>query len=151
MQGLNEAYFSGNIGHDPELRATTTGKSFLRLSLAVPGTRKVDGAWVDTPTWLTLKLWEKNAEYLARYARKGDALTVKCFVQPNTWTDRNGTKHYDVDLVVVWLRLDRKQDRRMSEDGVPEEYRGGAYIPDRELPPPPTDADYLEPFKEDEK
>ena len=100
MKGLNRAYLIGNIGQDPELRTTAAGKQLLKLSLATPHGRKVGEEWVETPDWHRLTLFGQQAEYVARYARKGDLLAVECAIRPNKWTDKENVVHFQVDLIV---------------------------------------------------
>ena len=106
LKGLNKAYLIGHIGQDPELRATATGKSLVKLSLATPNSRKVGDEWIDTPDWHRLTLFDTNAEFIAKHARKGDVLAVECTIRPNRWTDASNTVRYEVNLIVdrvLWL------------------------------------------------
>ena len=106
MKGLNKAYLIGHIGQDPELRTTAGGKQLLKLSLATPNVRKMGDEWVETPDWHRLTIWDKTAEFIATYARKGDVLAVECAVRPGKWTDKENVVRYQVDLVVdrvLWL------------------------------------------------
>ncbi|MDP2316450.1 MAG: single-stranded DNA-binding protein [Pseudomonadota bacterium] len=106
MKGLNKAYLIGNIGQDPEMRTTATGKQLVKLSLATPFARKVGDEWVETPDWHRLTCWDKTAEFIATNARKGDVLAVECAIRPRKWTDKDNVVHYEIDLVVdrvLWL------------------------------------------------
>lgn len=106
MKGLNKAYLIGHIGQDPELRATASGKQVLKLSLATPHAKKVGDEWQEQPDWHRLTVFDQNAEFLARYAHKGDVLAVECAIRPNKWTDGNGVTRYDIAIVVervLWL------------------------------------------------
>ncbi len=123
MRGLNKAYFIGNIGHEPELRTTASGKPVLKLNIATQSARKVNDTWVEHPDWHRLTIFGKNAEWLARAAHKGDMIAVDCVVRPNRWTDKDGRAHYDVDLVVervLWLNQRNRAipgpDVEMEED-----------------------------------
>ena len=100
MKGLNRAYLIGNLGQEPELRTSASGIPLLKLSLATPNARKVNEEWVDTPDWHRLTVFGNDAEYLARYAHKGDTLAVECAIRPNRWTDKDNVVHYEVNLIV---------------------------------------------------
>lgn len=124
MKGLNKAYLIGNLGQDPELRVTASGKSLLKLSLATPNARKVGEEWVETPDWHRLSFWGKDAEYVARYAKKGDLLAVECAIRQNKWTDKDNVVHYGVDLVVDRVLMIQGRNRRpealaQADDDVP--------------------------------
>ena len=106
MNGLNKAYLIGNIGHEPELRTSASGKPILKVNIATPFARKVDDAWIDAPDWHRLTLFDRNAEYVGRHAHKGDGLAVECAIRPNKWTDKENVVHHEVNLIVervLWL------------------------------------------------
>lgn len=69
---------SGNVGEDPELRITPSGKAIVRLRVAVDSRRQVcSGEWADGPTsWYTVIAWERLAERLAVGVAKGDRILV---------------------------------------------------------------------------
>lgn len=105
-RGLNRAYLIGNVGQDPELRTTLGGKQIVKLSLATPNSRKVGDEWIDQPDWHRITFFDRDAEYIAKYAHKGDMLAVECAIRPNKWTDRENVTHYEVNLNVervLWL------------------------------------------------
>ena len=68
---MNNINLTGNICNEIELKSTTTGKSVVTLNLAVkrPFTK-------DTTDFIPLVVWDKNAEYLNNYARKGCRIGV---------------------------------------------------------------------------
>lgn len=106
MHGLNKAFFIGRLGQDPELRSTTTGVPLVKFSLATPHARKVGDEWKEETDWHRVTCFGSNAEYLAKYAHKGDAAAVECAVRQNKWTDKEGKVHYETNFVVdrvLWL------------------------------------------------
>jgi single-strand DNA-binding protein len=110
MNGLNRAYFIGNLGRDPETRTTRNDSIVVSLTLATPHVRKDGEGWVDTPDWHRLTAFGKTAEMLLRNAHKGDTMAVECVVRPNRWTDKEGQPRYDVNLYVervLWISRKR--------------------------------------------
>jgi len=106
MNGLNKAYLIGNLGRDPEMRATAGGLAIAKINLATRHARKVNEQWVDQPDWHRLTAFDKTAEYIGRNAHKGDSLAVECAIRPRKWTDKDAKAHYEVDLIVervLWL------------------------------------------------
>ena len=107
MNGLNKAYFLGRLGAEPEIRVTSSGKKVAKLSLATSSRHKVNDEWVESADWHRITAWDRDAEYLERFAHKGDALCVECSVKPSRWTDQEGKAHYEVNLVIQrvhWLQ-----------------------------------------------
>lgn len=107
MRGLNKCYLIGHVGRDPDARTSKDGLAIAKLSLATPRGHKVEGTWVDTPDWHRVTAFGRDAEFLSKFARKGDGLAVECSVRPNKWTDRDGGTRHAVDMIVervLWLQ-----------------------------------------------
>lgn len=128
MNGLNKVYLIGNLGHDPELRATGSGMAVLKVSVATPGRKKVGDTWVDEPDWHRVTLFSREAEFVGKYGRKGDPLAVECALRPRKWTDKEGRTHHEVDLVaerVCWLGSRRGTATDARPPAPPSEPDGG--------------------------
>ena len=128
MRGLNKAYLIGFIGQDPELRTTAAGKSIGKVSLATPVSRKSGDEWVESQDWHRITLWERNADFLARYGKKGAMLAVECVIRPSKWTDRDGRTHHEVNLIVdrvLWLNTKATSDSLTEPPPAPSEPEEG--------------------------
>lgn len=68
----------GNLGHDPEIRFTKTGKAVCDISLAVNEKVKRGNGYVDSVTWHRCVLWQRLAED-AKSLRKGQPVCVAGF------------------------------------------------------------------------
>ena len=82
---MNNINLTGNICNEIELKSTTTGKSVVTLNLAVkrPFTK-------DTTDFIPVVVWDKNAEYLNNYARKGSKIAVSGKLTTRKYQDKNG-------------------------------------------------------------
>lgn len=118
MNGMNRVILIGHLGADPEVRATASGKRVARVSIATNNARKVDGAWVETTDWHRVVAFERSADYLGRFARKGDLLAVDCVLRPRKWEDGSGKTQYEVSIVVD--RIAALHSRTRREVGVGE-------------------------------
>ena len=86
---MNTVAFTGRLGSDPERRSTNTGKTVCSFSLAVKRPHKS-----DTTDWVDFVVFGQGAEYLCKYARKGDSIAASGYITQESWTDQNGNKRY---------------------------------------------------------
>ena len=98
---MNRCIFTGRLTRDPELKHTTSGTAVLSASIAV------DDGWGDRKSTFfpSLVFWRHNAEYVARFARKGDMLEVSARYSERTYQDREGNnrtvKEFEADEVKI--------------------------------------------------
>jgi single-strand DNA-binding protein len=83
----------GRIGQDPRSISTKSGNPMAAASLAVSL-----GDQDAPPLWVGIVAFGRVAEDLLRHS-KGDLLSVSGRVQQNTWTDRDGKKHDQLQIV----------------------------------------------------
>lgn len=84
----------GNVGKDPELRYTTSGKAVCNLSLAVQQYPKQGQLWGDTDTdWITVTCWEEMAENVAASITKGTRIIAQGVPGLDKWKDKDGDFH----------------------------------------------------------
>lgn len=86
---FNKIIIVGNLGKDPELRYTPQGKAVCEISVATNERRKgKSGNYEDHTTWFRVTLWEKNAEDVSKYLKKGSLIYVEGRLSLEEWTDR---------------------------------------------------------------
>ena len=80
---MNNSIIMGRLTKDPELKYTSGGKAFTRISVAVkrPYT-------ADKTDFIDVTFWEKRAEAVAEYFRKGHRILVQGFITTNTKDDK---------------------------------------------------------------
>ena len=93
---INKCIFIGNLGKDPELKTTTTGKSVANFSLAVQGFKTENGYLTD---WVPVVCWEKTAENVSKYLSKGSKVFVEGRFSTRSWDDKDGNKRYTTEIV----------------------------------------------------
>lgn len=85
----------GNLGGDPELRFTPSGKAVCNFSLAnTPRVKGANGEWEDGETlWLRVAVWGNMAEAVVENAHKGTkVLVVGRLTQRSYQTDAGETR-----------------------------------------------------------
>ena len=88
----------GNLGSDPELRYTQSGKPVANFSVATNRTyTNSNGEQVKETIWFRVSVWGKQAENVAKYLHKGRQVLVEGQLVPDhstggprVWTDQNG-------------------------------------------------------------
>ena len=95
---LNKSVIGGNLTSDIELKQTTSGISVARASVAVHRKRAKQGEQQKTD-FIECVFWRHSAEFLSRYAHKGDNVVVCGELQNESWTDaqagRKGSRSCD--------------------------------------------------------
>lgn len=103
---MNSINITGNICNDLELKSTQNGKSVLTFNVAVkrPYTK-------DTTDFIPLVVWEKNAEFLHRYGKKGSKIAVSGKLTTRKYQDKEGNNRTAFEVVCDSVELmDSKND-----------------------------------------
>jgi single-strand DNA-binding protein len=115
----------GNVGKDPEMRATQGGMVIASFSLATADRAKDQtGNWVDKTEWHNLVCFGRTAEIVRDYVKKGSQLFVEGKIQTRSWDDKeSGQKKYRTEILVNELSLLGGKGEGGSGGG---QYSGGA-------------------------
>ncbi|MBX5458783.1 MAG: single-stranded DNA-binding protein [Thermogemmatispora sp.] len=98
MSSLNQCSFIGRLGRDPDLVYTPEGKPLARFSLAVDSEGKTATGEKYPPLWLTITCWDRLAEVVYKYARKGSLVFVQGRLQVRPYLDRTGVERTAVGI-----------------------------------------------------
>lgn len=98
--GINKVILLGNLGKDPEVRATPGGLTVCRFSLAT-GERKKDqsGQWVDHTEWHNIVVFGRTAENCQRFLKKGRQVFIEGRIRTNKWQDKEGKDRYTTEIL----------------------------------------------------
>ncbi len=99
-RGLNKVMIIGQIGHDPDMRYTPSGKPVTSFSVTV--TRNwvtAEGERREATEWFNVVAWGNLAEICNQYLRKGRRVYVEGHLQTRSWEDQTGQKHFRTELV----------------------------------------------------
>lgn len=89
---MNSVNLIGNIGADPELKQTQSGKSVTSFNLAVKG-------FGDKTDWFTIVAWNKTAELICKYFNKGSKIGISGRLEVREYTDKQGNNRKAVEVV----------------------------------------------------
>lgn len=117
---FNRVIMVGNLVADPELKTTPAGVSVTRFSIAV--SRRFTKAGEQPQTdFFNVVAWRQTAEFVSRFFTKGKPILVSGQLQNSNWTDNNGVKHYNVEIVADEVSfVERKSDSGMPAQSMPK-------------------------------
>ena len=99
MASFNKVILIGNFVADPELRQTPNGGiSVCRFRLAVQR-RFAKPDQEQTADFIDVVAWRQTAEFVSRYFKKGRPILVCGQLQSRNWTDKDGAKHYSMEVL----------------------------------------------------
>ena len=106
-KGVNKVFLLGNVGKDPEIRTTAGGMTVASFSLATAERAKgQDGQWADKTEWHNLVCFQRTAEIVRDYVKKGTQIFVEGKIQTRSWDDKtSGEKKYKTEILVNELSL----------------------------------------------
>lgn len=100
MSTFNRVTMVGNLGSDPVLRQTKSGKPVCVFSVAT------DEEWVDDQgnkkkhtTWLRVVTWNKMAVNCHKYLSKGRQVLVEGRLRGTSWTDKDSVERHGIEVV----------------------------------------------------
>jgi single-strand DNA-binding protein len=106
-KGVNKVFLLGNVGKDPEIRTTAGGMTVASFSVATAERAKgADGQWTDKTEWHNLVCFQRTAEIVRDYVKKGSQVFVEGKIQTRSWDDKtSGEKKYKTEILVNELSL----------------------------------------------
>ena len=112
MASLNQCSFIGRLGKDPERQVTSTDKPVTKFSLAVDQGK-------DQTMWLNITCWDKLAETVEKYARKGTLVFVQGKLQLRRYKEKqHNVERISVEIIATTVQL---LEKRKAEDEIPDE------------------------------
>jgi single-strand DNA-binding protein len=90
----------GNIGRDPELRYTPSGKPVTSFSLASSRSWIApDGERREETEWFNVVAWGNLAEICNQKLAKSQQVYVEGRLQTRSWDDDRGQRHFRTEIV----------------------------------------------------
>ena len=91
---MNTINICGRLTADPELKTTQSGISVCSYDLAVKRPKVK-----DTTDFMKVVSWRQGAEYISKFAHKGDMVAVTGTLTTRTYEDSNGNKRTAYEIV----------------------------------------------------
>ena len=99
-RSLNKVMLIGNVGNDPEIRATSSGTRVAKISLATNRTwSDRSGQKQEKTEWHRLTFFGRLVDIVEQWVKKGDRLYVEGRIEYSQTEGEGGTKYW-TDVVV---------------------------------------------------
>ena len=101
-RSLNKVMLIGNVGNDPEIRATSGGARVAKLSLATNRSWSGrDGQQQEKTEWHRLTFFGRLVDIVEQWVHKGDRLYVEGRIEYSQTQDDQGGVKYWTDVVIT--------------------------------------------------
>lgn len=106
-KSVNKVILLGNLGKDPEIKYTPSGTPVAKFSLATNERFKdKSGEWQERTEWHNIVAWQRLAEIVGEYVKKGSKLYIEGRLQTSSWEDKqSGEKKYRTEIIANDLVL----------------------------------------------
>ncbi|NOQ63466.1 MAG: single-stranded DNA-binding protein [Methyloprofundus sp.] len=104
---LNKVTLIGNLGADPEIRYMPTGGAVANVSLATTfrWKDKQTGERKENTEWHRVVFFNRLAEIVGEYLRKGSQVYIEGRLQTRKWQDQSGQDRYTTEIVATEMQM----------------------------------------------
>ena len=105
-RGVNKVILVGNLGNDPEVRYMPNGNAVANVSLATSESwkDKSTGEQQEKTEWHRVVFFNRLAEIVEQYVKKGTKLYVEGRLQTRSW-EQDGVKRYSTEVVANEMQM----------------------------------------------
>jgi single-strand DNA-binding protein len=106
MASVNKIHLLGNCGRDPEIRHLPSGKAVANISIATTSKYKgKDGNMVEETEWHRVTFYDKLAEIVGQYVKKGSPIYVEGRIKYGKFKNKDGVEQNTCDIVANEMQL----------------------------------------------
>ena len=106
-KGVNKVIILGNVGQDPETKFTASGTAIANLSVATSESwkDKQTGQQVDKTEWHRVVAFNRLAEIIGEYVKKGSKVYIEGKLTTRKWQDQGGADRYTTEIVASEMQM----------------------------------------------
>lgn len=107
-RGVNKVILIGNLGKDPEVRYTPSGVAVANITMATSEAwkDKQSGEMQERTEWHRVVMYQRLAEIVGEYLRKGSKVYIEGRLQTRKWQDKNtGQDRYTTEIVADTMQM----------------------------------------------
>ena len=150
-RGINKVILVGNLGNDPDMRYMPSGSAVANISVATSESwkDKQTGESKDRVEWHNIVFFNRLAEIVGEYLKKGSQVYIEGRLQTDKWQDKQGNDRYTTKIIASEMQMlggrntgtanFNQQDsapNQQGQQGQQGQQSGGA--PNRSSTPQPT-------------
>lgn len=101
MASVNKVILVGNLGNDPEVKYMPSGGAVTNISIATTDnwTDKTSGQKQERTEWHRVVFFNRQAEVIGEYMRKGSPIYIEGRLQTRKWQDQSGQDRWTTEIV----------------------------------------------------
>lgn len=106
-RGVNKVIIIGNLGRDPEVRYMPSGSAVANVSIATTESwkDKQTGEQQDHTEWHRVVFFNRLAEIVGEYLRKGAKVYVEGGLRTRKWQDKNGQERLTTEIIATEMQM----------------------------------------------
>ena len=126
-RGINKVILVGNLGNDPDVKATQGGTTITTISVATSEQwkDKQTGQAQERTEWHRVKFFGRLAEIAGDYLRKGSQVYIEGSLRTDKYTDKNGVERYSTDIIANEMQTLGRRGGSHTGDHMPAREPGG--------------------------
>jgi single-strand DNA-binding protein len=112
---MNSVNITGRLAAQPEVKTTSNGKSVCNFRLAVnrPNVK-------DKTDWIPCTAWNQSAEFLGKYAAKGNRIGVSGVLTSREYEDNGGNKRTAYEVLTDSVEILESRSASSTTTSSPE-------------------------------
>lgn len=106
-EGINKVILIGNLGNEPEVRYMPSGGAVVNLSIATSSSwkDKDSGEMKERTEWHKVVFFNRLAEIVGEYLKKGSKIFVEGSLKTKKWTDKNNQERYTTEIIASNMQM----------------------------------------------
>ena len=105
MSSVNKVILIGTLGKDAEVRNLQGGSIVASVTMATNDSyTDKNGEKVNSTEWHNVEFWNKSAEVVSKYTKKGSQIYVEGKLKTEKY-DKDGVTHYRTKITATTLQL----------------------------------------------
>src|SRR5574344_2462346 len=96
---MNKVILMGRLTKDPEVRYTQANNTQVTSFTLAVNRRFTKAGEERQADFINIVAWNKTAEFVSKYFKKGQQVAVVGRIQTRNWDDEQGQKHYATEVI----------------------------------------------------